>query len=110
MFSRLVSRFPRQVYHKQVYRFYSDHPQPLTTQGIEDRVMALLKDFDKVPAQKLSLDSHFISDLGLDSLDQVEITMALEDEFNIEIPDKDAEEILTPRQAVEKIYQNKGAV
>jgi NADH dehydrogenase (ubiquinone) 1 alpha/beta subcomplex 1, acyl-carrier protein len=49
------------------------------------------------------LDSHFIQDLGLDSLDQVEITMALEDEFNIEISDKDAEEIYTPRQAVEKV-------
>lgn len=44
-----------------------------------------------------------MQDLGLDSLDQVEITMALEDEFNIEIPDKDAEEIYTPRQAVEKV-------
>ena len=51
----------------------------------------------------MTLDAHFINDLGLDSLDQVEITMALEDEFNIEIPDKDAEEILTVRQAVEKV-------
>lgn len=50
------------------------------------------------------MDSHFVNDLGLDSLDQVEITMALEDEFNIEINDKDAEEIFTPRQAVEKVY------
>ncbi|KAJ3094495.1 Acyl carrier protein 1, mitochondrial, partial [Phlyctochytrium bullatum] len=59
-------------------------------------------DGKKILGDDLTLDSHFITDLGLDSLDQVEITMALEDEFNIEIPDRDADEILTPRQAVEK--------
>ena len=48
-------------------------------------------------------DAHFINDLGLDSLDQVEIAMSLEEEFNIEIPDKDAEQIFTVRQAVEKV-------
>ncbi|TPX36165.1 hypothetical protein SmJEL517_g01659 [Synchytrium microbalum] len=91
-------------------RFYSAGKGPLTIQGIEDRVMQLLRDFDKVEQAKLSLDSHFINDLGLDSLDQVEITMAMEDEFNIEIPDRDAEEIMTPRQAVEKIFANKNAM
>jgi NADH dehydrogenase (ubiquinone) 1 alpha/beta subcomplex 1 len=55
---------------------------------------------------KLSLDSHFINDLGLDSLDQVEITLALEDEFNIQFSDKDAEEVYTPRQAVEKVLSD----
>lgn len=51
----------------------------------------------------MTLDAHFVNDLGLDSLDQVEITMAVEDEFNIEIPDKEADEIYTPRQAVEVV-------
>jgi NADH dehydrogenase (ubiquinone) 1 alpha/beta subcomplex 1 len=50
-----------------------------------------------------------VNDLGLDSLDQVEITMAVEDEFNIEIPDREADEIYTPRQAVEVVYSNKNA-
>ncbi|KAJ3336500.1 NADH dehydrogenase 1, alpha/beta subcomplex subunit 1 ndufab1/ACP [Kappamyces sp. JEL0680] len=85
------------------FRLYSAGPEPLTLQQIEDRVMGLLKDFDKIKTEKLALDAHFITDLGLDSLDQVEITMALEDEFNVEITDKDAEEIFTPRQAVEKV-------
>ncbi len=49
------------------------------------------------------MDSHFVNDLGLDSLDQVEVTMELEDEFHVEIPDKDAEKIFTPRQAVEAV-------
>ncbi|KAI8815953.1 acyl carrier protein [Fimicolochytrium jonesii] len=91
-------------------RFFSAEKAPLTPQQVEDRVLQLLRDFDKVDASKLSLDAHFINDLGLDSLDQVEITMALEDEFNIEIPDRDAEEILTPRQAADKIFSNKNAM
>ncbi|KAJ3092940.1 oligosaccharyl transferase stt3 subunit [Quaeritorhiza haematococci] len=83
-------------------RNYSAAPEPLTKQQVEDRVMQVLRDFDKVKGDKLTVDAHFINDLGLDSLDQVEITMALEDEFNIEIPDRDAEEIFTVRQAVDK--------
>jgi acyl carrier protein len=51
-----------------------------------------------------------VKDLGLDSLDQVEITLALEDEFNMQFSDKDAEEVYTPRQAVEKIFANKKAI
>ncbi|KAI8998197.1 acyl carrier protein-like protein [Gaertneriomyces semiglobifer] len=84
-------------------RLYSAGPAPLTPQIVEERVLNILKDFDKVDAAKLNLDAHFINDLGLDSLDQVEITMALEDEFNIEIPDRDAEEIMTARQAADKV-------
>lgn len=101
---RVTSRLQPTLAPSVFARMYSGHPEPLTTQTIEDRVMVLLKDFDKVEHAKLTLDSHFVSDLGLDSLDQVEITMALEDEFNVEIPDKDAEEIFTPRQAVEKVF------
>lgn len=47
-------------------------------------------------AQQLTVDSHFINDLGLDSLDHVEVIMAMEDEFGFEIPDSDAEKLLTP--------------
>ncbi|KAJ3340758.1 hypothetical protein HDU83_006915 [Entophlyctis luteolus] len=59
---------------------------------------------------QLTLDSHFITDLGLDSLDQVEITIAVEEEFNIELSDRDADDILTPRAAAEKVYANKAAM
>lgn len=45
---------------------------------------------------QLSLESHFINDLGLDSLDHVEVIMAIEDEFGFEIPDVDAEKLLRP--------------
>ncbi len=86
----------------QSLRFFSAKP-PLDVQQIEDRVLELLRNFEKVKQDKLALDAHFVKDLGLDSLDQVEITMELEDEFNVEIPDSVAETIFTPRQAVEAV-------
>lgn len=49
---------------------------------------------------QLTLDSHFINDLGLDSLDHVEVIMAMEDEFGFEIPDMDAERLTTPSMIV----------
>ncbi|XP_058509829.1 NADH:ubiquinone oxidoreductase subunit AB1b [Solea solea] len=61
-------------------RQYSDLP-PLTTESIKDRVMYVLKLYDKISPEKLQTSSHFMKDLGLDSLDQVEIIMAMEDEW-----------------------------
>ncbi|XP_037938502.1 acyl carrier protein, mitochondrial-like isoform X2 [Teleopsis dalmanni] len=63
---------------------------------IRDRVLKVVSSYDKVTADKLSVDSHFINDLGLDSLDHVEVIMAMEDEFGFEIPDSDAEKLLKP--------------
>jgi len=60
------------------------------------RVMAVCKAFDKIAADKLTTESHFIKDLGLDSLDHVEVIMAVEDEFGFEIPDEHAEKLITP--------------
>lgn len=51
------------------------------------------------------MDAHFNKDLGLDSLDTVEVLMAIEDEFMIEIPDNDADNIHTVRQAIDFVYQ-----
>ena len=52
---------------------------------VETRVLNVCKAFDKITADKLTLDSHFINDLGLDSLDHVEVIMAVEDEFGFEV-------------------------
>lgn len=55
--------------------------------------------------QNVMLHSHFIADLGCDSLDTIELVMAVEDEYNLEIPDEDAEKISTVRQAVEYVQK-----
>ena len=70
---------------------------------MELRVLQVCKAFDKVTADKVSLDSHFINDLGLDSLDHVEVIMAIEDEFGFEISDEHAEKLLTPAKIAQYV-------
>lgn len=52
---------------------------------------------------QLNVESHFINDLGLDSLDHVEVIMAMEDEFGFEIPDSDAEKLLKPADIIKYV-------
>ncbi|MBO4956980.1 MAG: acyl carrier protein [Rickettsiales bacterium] len=59
-----------------------------------------------VEESKVTLTSNFVEDLGADSLDQVELVMAFEEEFGVEIPDDVAEKITTVQKAVEYIEQN----
>ncbi|XP_048348437.1 acyl carrier protein, mitochondrial [Sphaerodactylus townsendi] len=90
----------------QLCRHFSDLP-PLTLEGIKDRVLYVLKLYDKIDPEKLTADSHFMKDLGLDSLDQVEIIMAMEDEFGFEIPDVEAEKLMCPQEIVDYIADKK---
>ncbi|CAI8232825.1 MAG: acyl carrier protein [Sulfurovum sp.] len=78
--------------------------------------MALLDDVKEVVVEQLDCDaaevkedSKFIEDLGADSLDVVELVMALEEKFDIEIPDEDAEKILTVKDAIDYIENNANA-
>jgi acyl carrier protein len=72
-----------------------------------DKVKAVVvEQLDCDPAE-VKEDSKFIEDLGADSLDVVELVMALEEEFDIEIPDEDAEGILTVADALKYIEDNK---
>ena len=59
-----------------------------------------------VAESEVKLESSFVDDLGADSLDTVELVMALEDEFEIEIPDEQAEKITTVQQAVDYAIAN----
>ncbi|KAK0051746.1 acyl carrier protein mitochondrial-like isoform X1 [Biomphalaria pfeifferi] len=86
----------------QPRRWYAGKP-PLTLETIQKRVELVLKLYDKINPEKLTMDSHFMNDLGLDSLDQVEIIMAIEDEFGFEIPDADSERLMRPRDIVQYI-------
>merc|ERR1712045_536487 len=82
---------------KQQQRCYA---AAVSKTDVESRVMSVCKAFDKITADKVSLESHFINDLGLDSLDHVEVIMAMEDEFGFEIPDDHAEKLMTPQQII----------
>ena len=59
-----------------------------------------------IDESQVTLDSSFVDDLGADSLDVVELIMALEQEFDIEIPDEDAEKIITVNDAVQYVTSN----
>ncbi|CAK5009660.1 unnamed protein product [Meloidogyne enterolobii] len=78
---------------------------PLTKRIVEDRIMLVLNLFDKIDNDKLTLDSDFFKDLGLDSLDFVEVIIALEDEFDFEIPDGDSDRMKTPRDIYKYICE-----
>ncbi|GMH80461.1 hypothetical protein TrST_g12321 [Triparma strigata] len=75
----------------------------LNPDDVADRVMTVVKNFDKVDEAKVTGTSKFADDLGLDSLDAVEVVMAIEDEFAIEIPDAEADKILSVEDAVKYI-------
>ncbi|KAG2307273.1 hypothetical protein Bca4012_083710 [Brassica carinata] len=70
---------------------------------VTDRVVSVVKTFQKVEPSKVTPKAHFQSDLGLDSLDTVEVVMALEEEFGFEIPDNEADKIQSIDLAVEFI-------
>lgn len=73
---------------------------------IEQRVKKIVAEQLGVAEDEIKLESSFVNDLGADSLDTVELVMALEDEFEIEIPDEQAEKITTVQQAVDYATAN----
>lgn len=75
----------------------------LSYDEVQQRVLEVVKNFDKVDAEKVSPVANFQKDLGIDSLDAVELVMALEDEFVIEIPDVEAEKIQSCADAINYI-------
>lgn len=90
-------------------RFYSA-AAGLNKEEVEGRIISLLQGFDKVnDASNIKASSHFANDLGLDSLDTVEVVMAIEEEFSIEIPDKDADTLHSVDKAVEYILNQPDA-
>ncbi|HEX3154572.1 MAG TPA: acyl carrier protein [Candidatus Angelobacter sp.] len=78
--------------------------------GIEDKVKQIIVDQLGVDASDVTASSSFVDDLGADSLDRVELIMALEETFGIEIPDEDAEKIVTVQNAVDYIQRNAKSV
>uniref|UniRef100_A0A0K0FI38 Acyl carrier protein n=1 Tax=Strongyloides venezuelensis TaxID=75913 RepID=A0A0K0FI38_STRVS len=85
-----------------------DPPKELTFKEVEERVIKAIKSWDRFPQDrldKLSLDAKFEEDLGFDSLDHVEIMMALEDEFGFEISQEVSEKLKSPRDVFKLICE-----
>ncbi len=76
--------------------------------NIEERVHNIVCEQLGTTRDKITAETSFINDLGADSLDTVELVMALEEEFDIEIPDEDAEKIKTVGEAVSYIKDKAG--
>ncbi len=66
----------------------------------QNRIIKMIADHLQIDEDQVTLESAFMDDLGADSLDTVELIMALEEEFDIEIPDSDAEKIRTVQDAL----------
>lgn len=73
---------------------------------ITERVKKIVVDQLDVATDKVTESASFIDDLGADSLDTVELVMAFEEEFGVEIPDDAAEKIMTVKDAIDFIQQN----
>ncbi|KAJ7630994.1 acyl carrier protein [Roridomyces roridus] len=115
MFQRFARALPRHALtlpRRQTllpFRAYSAGGA-LSPETIQTRIFEVLKGFEKVDATKLTPAAAFATDLGLDSLDVVEVQMAIEEEFSIEIPDAEADEIQTVSQAIEYIKNTPAAL
>jgi acyl carrier protein len=76
--------------------------------GVAERVKSIIVEQLGVDEEEVTLEASFTEDLGADSLDIVELVMAFEEEFGIEIPDEEAEKIGNVREAVDYIQNNAG--
>jgi acyl carrier protein len=72
-------------------------------ENVDQRVMKIVAEQLGVNETEVKSESSFVDDLGADSLDTVELVMALEEEFDCEIPDEEAEKITTVKQAVDYV-------
>ena len=72
---------------------------------VDERVKKIIAEQLGVEEEEVTLEAHFVEDLGADSLDTVELVMALEEAFEIEIPDEDAEKILTVGKALDYVKE-----
>ncbi|MBI4847711.1 MAG: acyl carrier protein [Nitrospirae bacterium] len=77
--------------------------------SVEAKVKDIIAKQLGVDMEKVTLESSFVEDLGADSLDTVELVMAFEEAFNIEIPDEDAEKILKVQDAIKYIEEKSGS-
>ena len=79
-----------------------------SSEEIAERIKAIIVEQLGVGAEEVTPEASFIEDLGADSLDIVELIMALEEEYDIEIPDEDAEKIQTVKDVISYVEERQG--
>lgn len=77
--------------------------------AVDEKVKAIIAEQLGVKPEEVTMEASFVDDLGADSLDTVELVMAFEEEFSIEIPDEDAEKITTVGEAIKYIDKKTAA-
>lgn len=92
----------------KLVRPYSEGPPPLTREFVQERILGVLSNCDKIDQAKLTPTATF-TDLGLDSLDVVDALFYIEEEFFVEMPDHEADEIKSVNQAVDYILKQPDA-
>ncbi|XP_022157065.1 acyl carrier protein 2, mitochondrial [Momordica charantia] len=97
LYSHPFNAIRRRLFSEEVRGSFLDKSE------VTERVVSVVKKFQKVDPSKVTPTAHFQNDLGLDSLDTVEVVMALEEEFRFEIPDNEADKINTINLAVDFI-------
>lgn len=114
MFRTIASRTLRSIAVPRpvslpLIRTYAGFPA-LTRDLAKERIIELLEGYDKVTATEITEESSFNKDLGLDSLDVVEVVMEVEHEFNIQIPDEEADSLKSVGQTIDYILAQPDAV
>jgi acyl carrier protein len=82
--------------------------QPMSDKSIEERVKDIIVDQLGVSAEQVTQEAKFVEDLGADSLDTVELVMAFEEEFEIEVPDEEAEKLQSVGDVISYINSQQG--
>jgi acyl carrier protein len=100
--------FPKRGFPERAFPGGFSRKDTITMSTVEQQVKKIVAEQLGVKEEEVTNDASFVDDLGADSLDTVELVMALEEEFETEIPDEDAEKITTVQQAIDYINSHKG--
>ena len=79
------------------------YKDPRDRESVTSRTLEVCRQFEKIDGDKLTIDSNFQKDMGLDSLDHVELIMAIEDEFGEEIPEDQSDKLISPQAIIDYI-------
>ena len=104
--SKIITAVNCRIDSDKMSKFFSKLGKVKQMENIEQRVKKIVAEQLGVNESEIKIESSFVNDLGADSLDTVELVMALEEEFETEIPDEEAEKITTVQQAINYVQSH----